>query len=99
VKEISDFILKKESETPKDVVDSLLALKEHILCVHFMMKMHKNMENDKVKSKMNEEERNAFWTIVDKEKYVILDGRISIISDLIFFCSEKWNIKILETIP
>jgi hypothetical protein len=73
VKEIDDFIkskVKKNSKIPKDVVDSLLALKEHILCVHFMIKMHINMGKEEIKLKMNEEERNAFWTIVDREKYV-----------------------------
>jgi hypothetical protein len=75
VNEIDRFIkseeANEESETPKDVVNSLLALKEHILCVHFMIKMHINMRKEEVKSKMNEEKRNAFWTIVDREKFVI----------------------------
>jgi hypothetical protein len=74
VNEINAFIkseeAKENSETPKDVVDSFVAIKEHILCVHFMIKMHINMRKEEVKSKMNEEERNAFWTIVDIEKYV-----------------------------
>jgi peptidase E len=56
--------------TPKHVIEEFTALKEHMLCVHFMITMHINMGNKKIKSKMSEEERNAFWTIVDRQMYV-----------------------------